>query len=346
MMNEHTDIPLGQDFALELEQFHNETRARPAELATIRRRLKAVKPQRDRPPLYLLSLGIAGAMAAGSLVMLLPPEPIQQTLSAESWSEVQAHDNVLLAFSGQGDLHAKGRVHNIDWKNGRLKVSVTPKQGIDLTVRTPEARVAVIGTVFEVRRDTLGTTITVERGKVEVSCGEEPSLMLTAEQGSHTCMPVTAMGLLNRAQDLKTTDPVSALDAIESGLEKVDFTSPDFDDLHYRAAEIHYRAGRPRAALKSARASLSGGDATYTVEAHRLAAEQGWKLEGCEEATAHLTWLAEEDHATANEFGLLAQCTEDTDPAAAVKWLESAEAKTTDPGFKEMIRSKIDKLQP
>ena len=173
--------------------------------------------------------------------------PVQQlALSAEDWSEVQASEDVLLSFAGQGDLRAEGKVHDIDWSLGRLNVSVTPEQGVDLTVRTPEAEVSVVGTVFEVRRDRLGTTVSVERGKVSVSCSEGEPMLLRAD-GVHTCLPTTAMGLLNRALDLKSTDPDAALKAIEMGLERAE--SSDSDDLHYRAAEIHREAGRPEAAL-------------------------------------------------------------------------------------------------
>ncbi|MFT5684759.1 MAG: hypothetical protein ACI8RZ_005703 [Myxococcota bacterium] len=345
MMTEQTDIPLGQDFALELEQFHTETRARPDELAAIRRRLRTANTEGKRPKLRLLSIGTLGAVAAAGLaVALWPTDPVAQqvALSAEQWSEVQASNDVLLSFSGQGNLHTEGKVHDIDWKTGRLNVSVTPNQNIDLTVSTPEATVSVVGTVFEVRRDTLGTTITVERGKVEVSCGEQTPFYLEAD-GTHTCLPNTAMGLLNRAQDLKTTDPDAALESIALGLADLDETSTDFDDLHYRAAEIHHDAGRSAEALQSARAALTA-DATYAEEANHIAAKHGMIESGCAEASAHLAWLADNEHAEASELALLAQCTVDSDPDAARLLFEEAEARTTDPGLKEKIRSRIERL--
>jgi hypothetical protein len=350
MMSEQTDTPLRQDFALELEQLHTETRARPDELAAIRRRLRTGAPQHQRPPLRLLSFGVLGVLAAGLAVaawVRAPAEPVpvqQLALSAEQWSEVSASDDVLLGFSGQGDLRTAGHVHDIDWKIGRLSVSVTPSQGIDLTVSTPEAQVSVVGTVFEVTRDTLGTTVTVERGRVEVICGEAAPLYLTAGQ-TQTCLPTTAMGLLNRAMDLKDTDPDAALAAISLGLAGLDAQSTDRDDLSYRAAELHDAAGRSEEALQAARDAL-GGDATYAVEASRLAVKHAMALGGCAQASEHLAWLARSDHATAEELALLAQCTLDTDPAAARALLEEAEARATDPGLKEKIRSRIDRLTP
>ena len=348
-MSEHTDSPLRQDFALELELFHNETRARPEEMAAIRRRIRSAKPVKERPPIRLLSIGglVAAAALAIGVSIWLPdsPQPMQQlALSAEAWSEVQASEHVQLAFSGQGSAQIEGKVHDIDWKQGRLSVSVTPEQEIDLTVLTPEANISVVGTVFEVRRDTLGTTISVERGTVSVQCGEHEALFLTAG-AAQTCLPTTAVGLLNRAQDLKSTRPDDAIAAIAMGLEKVDSSSTDFDDLHYRAAEIHYEAGRPEAALASARRSLSGGDGTYTANAHSIAAHQALTLGSCSDALPHLTWMAEQDHAGAEDLAVLAQCVTDIDPGAALQWLEAAEAKTTDPGLKERIRLRIEHLQ-
>ncbi len=345
MMSEQTDIPLGQDFALELEQFHSETRARPEELAAIRRRLRRARSERERPPLRLLSIGALTAMAAAGLAMVLwPSDPgVQQVaLSAEQWSEVAASDDVLLGFAGQGDLQRTGKVHDIDWRTGRLSVSVTPNQDIDLTVSTPEAQVSVVGTVFEVRRDALGTTVSVERGKVEVLCDGQSALYLTSEQ-THTCLPTTALGLLNRALDLKVDNPEAALEAIALGLEGLDESSNDYDDLHYWAADIHHGAERSEEALQSAQAALSA-DATYASEASRIAAMHGMVLGGCEGSAEHLSWLAENDEATAEELALLAQCTIDNVPAAARLLLEAAEARATDPGLKEKIRRRLDRL--
>ncbi len=348
MMIKQTDIPLGQDFALELEQFHSETRARPEELAAIRRRLRTAQTAQEqrRPPLHLLSIGIAGMLAAAGLVMVMTrsTEPVLQqiALSAEQWSEVSASDDVLLGFSGQGDLQSTGKVHDIDWRTGHLSVSVTPDQDIDLTVSTPEAQVSVVGTVFEVRRDALGTTVNVARGKVEVLCNNQDPLYLTSEQ-THTCLPTTALGLLNRALDLKADDPDAALEAIAMGLEGLDETSNDYDDLHYWAADIHHGAERSKEALRSAQAALSA-DATYASEASRIAAMHGMVLGGCGLSTAHLSWLVDNDKATAEELALLAQCTIDNDPAAARKLLEAAEAQATTPGLKEKIRQRLDRM--
>ena len=351
-MNEHNDIPLGQDFALELEQFHSETRARPEELQAIRRKLRAAQTQQHRPPLRLLSIGLLGAAtaaAAGLAVTAWQPQapqaPQQIALSAAAWSEVSAGEHVLLGFAGQGDLTTAGTAHDIDWRSGELKVSVTPQQGIDLVVSTPEASVSVVGTIFSVSRDLLGTTISVEHGTVEVACtGAEP-LQLTDGQ-LHTCLPTTPMGLLNRAQELKSTDTAAALIAIDLGLAMVTPDSTDFDDLHYRAAEIHREAGRHAHALAAATAALSGGDATYTPEAHHIAAEQALILGDRDTAARHLTWLAENGSAEPEELAILGDHLAASDPETALKWLHAAEEATTDPGLQEKIRGRILRLTP
>ena len=354
-MSEQTDLPLGQDYALELEQFHSETRARSEEMAAVRRRIRNVQPRRDRPPLRLMSLGLIGSMAAAALTFTIWPtdDPVPATpqalaLSAESWAELQVHEDVTLGWVGQGELEAEGRAHDIDWKSGRLKVSVTPKQGIDLTVRTPEATVSVVGTVFEVRRDTLGTTVTVERGQVEVICAEQTPLMLTADENTHTCQPTTAVGLLNRAQDLIATDPDAAADSVKRGLQQAAPTTDSFaySGLHYQDARLHRDAGRHAEALHAANASLEGGDPEWLGKAHTLAAESGWMLGQCSEASSHLTWLAAHSSANAEQLFLLAGCVFENDPAAAQKWLENAEDIATDPGLKEKIRSHIERLAP
>ena len=41
----------------------------------------------------------------------------------------------------------------------------------------------------------------------------------------------------------------------------------------------------------------------------------------------------------------MAQCVAETDPTAALQWLEAAEAKATDPGLKERIHARIEQLQ-
>lgn len=154
------------------------------------------------------------ALAAALLAWLgysLRPQPITARLEAEDTVTEALTPAVQLRYSGSGVVGGTDRAPRIRWEVGELRVEVDP--GIALSVETDDAVVRVLGTLFTVVRDARGTTVSVERGRVSVSCVDhvlEPGM-------SATCLPTRPAGLLARARSLRA-DPASALDAVSRGL--------------------------------------------------------------------------------------------------------------------------------
>ena len=93
---------------------------------------------------------------------------------------------------------------------------------MDLVVETPEAQVRVVGTVFEVHRDTLGTEVTVDRGHVVVRCEDTGTRHELAAGGTIACLPVRAPGLVARAHTLheRGADASLVLHALDLALAR------------------------------------------------------------------------------------------------------------------------------
>jgi len=185
----------------ELEQsFHDLAKATepsPARLA----RIHAGRPRSRR-----VWIVVSGAVAAALLLWLSRPPaapvvqphaPVDIQLDGETFSG-ELGRSVRVQAEGRGEVAGhEGDLH-FDWVHGTLTVEVIPGQSTQVEVVTPEARVVVVGTLFTVERDALGTTVKVDRGRVDLSCGEEASLPLAAS-ADRTCPPTTPAGWLRRA---------------------------------------------------------------------------------------------------------------------------------------------------
>ena len=176
----------------------------PEEIARIRRRLAA---QRPRPLAIAAPIALSLAAAAALLLGVLPsasppaaaPEPLEGALDA---GLLTLTPNVRLDIDGIGSVSGHAEEIDIVWQLGTLNVDVTPAQGIALTVRTENADVSVVGTVFAVEQTVLGTTISVTEGVVSIECADMTHHRLTSGETT-TCLPQKAhTGRLETLMDM------------------------------------------------------------------------------------------------------------------------------------------------
>ncbi|MFT5680908.1 MAG: ferric-dicitrate binding protein FerR (iron transport regulator) [Myxococcota bacterium] len=166
------------------------------EVERIRRRLSARRP---RVTAVLVPTGLAMAAAAALMLGALPsaalpgPPPVSVSAELTQAGAVALTEHIRLDIDGLGTVHGDANEVDIDWKQGSLSVTVTPDQGIDLTVRTDEASASVVGTTFSVDRSALGTAVLVTEGTVSVECADMTRHTLTAGNTA-LCLPLSAIG--------------------------------------------------------------------------------------------------------------------------------------------------------
>jgi ferric-dicitrate binding protein FerR (iron transport regulator) len=139
-------------------------------------------------------MAAAAALMLGVLPSVDPLEAAQASVMLEAelgTGSLALTSDVRLEIDGIGAV--SGSEHDIDiaWRLGTLSVDVAPAQGIDLTVRTDDAFVSVVGTVFEVDHSVLGTTVTVTEGVVSVECADMSRHRITSGKVA-TCLPQKA----------------------------------------------------------------------------------------------------------------------------------------------------------
>lgn len=270
------------------------------------------RTRRGRRPLWL-GLALAGLTVA-TLVAVTRPEPpraLDVTDGAVAWSDVVRVDAV-----GDGQIVGTDRDAVVAWRAGTVDVSVTPDTGTRLAVVTDEARVEVVGTEFSVRRDALGSTVTVRHGRVRVACGSGWTGDVTPEDPPRTCPPVTAAGWLGRADALtaQDADGTAVDEAIARGLELAG-PGPIAGELLARRIERDASRGDVDRAAADGQAYLDGGYGGRDAEVRRIV---GWAVlreRGC---AAAKPWIEPLARAGAGpESVLLAEC----EPAEATRWL-------------------------
>ena len=174
-----------------------------------------------------------------------------------------------LVYSGTGQVSGTRRTSYIRWDFGTLAIQVRPEAGVTLEVETPEARVVVVGTAFQVTRDTLGTEVTVESGTVVLTCLDRGLVHSLSAPGRGSCLPDRPSGLLGRARALRRGDVEGALAAVEEGLSRSSSPDPIRGELLALKAEICLATGRNLDATEAARTYLDEG---YTIRADALRA--------------------------------------------------------------------------
>lgn len=285
---------LAQGLEPTTELFRDGPRPTAAMAARVRGRLQE-RPQRWGMPLTAgLALAAAALLAIG--VSAWAPteastEVEPQTVALGSGSAELAE--VVVRADGVGEAVGAGPDWSMDWTRGALAVEVPPDGRHTVVVRTPEAEVRVVGTVFEVERDALGTAVAVSRGSVEVACtvGDEARL----EAGdSVRCLPATASGLLGRARALADGGeaPDAILDALDRGLALDAEVGVRGELLAARIGPL-VALERSAEALVAAEQYLALGVETRDASVRRAAAALALSLEGCQRALPHLEGLAE-----------------------------------------------------
>ena len=240
----------------------------PEEVARIKRRLKQPTVRRVFITAILQPTGIAIAAAAAILLGALPgaaplPPPPVAVEAALTEGDLSLTDDIQLTMSGQGTVTGTDDDVLISWDTGRIDVSVTPAQGIDLSVKTSEALISVVGTAFSVDRSFLGSQISVTHGVVTVECQDMTLHRLTAG-ASATCRAPATLGTVIRMRDLNTpADEVLA--EIHRALANTT-KKPQRGELLSHRYEVLLESGRQADALTAARAYLSEGHTLRAAE--------------------------------------------------------------------------------
>ena len=250
-----------------------------AEVARLSARVSAYRASKAQRPAYGAWLALGG-MAVAALALLAvrgdsttgsvsaPVAAVSGTLPLDGVSRLQPLQEVVLDYGGQGEATWDGKVVRIDWEEGAVTSSVTPKQGIDLSVHTREAVVSVVGTEFTVTRDVEGSHVTVQHGVVAVDCEADGSVTLRAGQ-SHTCAPVSAGQWLYKIDGLfsEGADSARIQTSIERGIRYSAVGDPLRGELLARRVQLHLRDGDRNAASLVAQQYLDEG---FTVRAPQL----------------------------------------------------------------------------
>jgi hypothetical protein len=285
------------------------------------------------------------AMAASAL-LFLREEPVRTiTLTAagapvtEAWS-----DQVTLEALGSGQVRGTSQDVVVDWVSGTVRAIVEPNTGTQLAVVTEEARVQVIGTVFAVRRDLLGTTVDVERGRVRVDCEDGWAGDVTPEFGSHTCLPTTAGTLLGRADALmdRGVDQALQRETLDAGLILAEGGTAVEGELLVRRMRLHGDLGRIDDALADADLYLNT-HSTRSDEVQRFAGWLALAERGCDAAVPYLTPL--QLSGATQETVLLAECIAPQEPVRARRMLTGALVNEPDAAWTSRIHLDLEALR-
>jgi len=256
----------------ELDAFEDGTRPDERAVARVRSRVLHSLDQAELAQARLVRrLSLAVPVAAAALLALLlaiprptalpaPGQPPVVVASEADWSAIEVTREVRLDYRGVGELTGTRAAPELAWRSGTVKASVEPDRGIELVVTTPESRVMVLGTVFEVSRSALGSQTRVEKGIVKVECSIGAGRVLRRGQ-RHTCMPATAAGLLGRARRLQDDGarPSAVLQALELAAGRPDASGPVLEEIAWVRVEVLATSGRRRAALAEARRLVAAG---------------------------------------------------------------------------------------
>jgi len=202
--------------------------------------------------------------------------------------EITPVSGLKLRFEGTGEISGSEQAPHIQWFGGRIEVDVDPQAGLAMSIETAEGRVEVLGTVFDLERSALGTTVGVSHGKVQLDCQDGSSHTLVSDARA-LCLPVTGAGMLGRARAL-STDPEAVLQAIERG-EELGSSPAIRSELLALEVDTLAGLGRNAEALVRARKYLEMSG-PREMEVLRTAANLSLQEEGCLGALPYLERLA------------------------------------------------------
>jgi hypothetical protein len=281
-----------------LQRLRQHTEPQPEEIGRLIRAVRsgAAAPTQPLGGPWRWLLPVAVAASALLWWVRLPPPDVTLPRATLQAAAATLPEGLHLEASGEGSIEGSSLHPRLQWERGSIRVEVDPEAGLDVALRTREGEVRVIGTVFNVNRDALGTQVSVERGHVAVTCvsAAGPERSVTAG-GTTTCLPTTAGGLLGRARALEDQGaaPLSVLEAIESGLALAEPGAAVSAELRYLRIDALHRAGRGPEARVEADRFLESGEKLRRVEVLRLAATLDLAEGGCPAAAARLTQLRE-----------------------------------------------------
>lgn len=298
----------------------------PEAIDRVRSKFRASRT--ERTPIRATWLAPVLLMAAAAVLWIAVPRDAERELALNASGETQSltwSDEVQLEFSGQGSVTGTSQDVKIDWEHGRIAVQVAPNTGTDLSIVTEEAIISVVGTAFTVERDRTGVTIEVTHGKVAVTCIQDDwSGHLVNTTGAKTCLPLTPVGLMARADVLqdRVAPAEQILHTLDIGLELAEAGTTEHGELLARRVSALTDLGERNKALADADAYLQAGHTTRKVEvqqsASRLALDHG-----CDRAMPYLEPLQETGSAEDRVY--YAECL--TDSARAIEILKAAIAE-------------------
>lgn len=285
----------------EIERFVQATAPDPEDRRALKTRvldhLDQTPPRRVPVARWVAAAGGALA-AAAALAFWLQPTPAEPVRITRSEDAQNVQEHVVVWADGEGwatDGH-------IQWTHGAMRVEVTPHRGVRLEVQTEEATITVVGTVFEVERDTWGTVVRVSRGEVSVLCSGGPPRALSPEQEVRCFSSAeTGVGYVLAAQ--RRGDPPAVWLAAIEDARRSSFGHPDTNgallDLEVDAL---LGLGRIDDAVARARQDLPiASDQTLSAVAATLV-----EADRCAEARPFLLLLAE--HGNDDASAWLARC--------------------------------------
>lgn len=316
--------------------------ADPRRVRAVRARARArAEARHHRRSRWWLAVPAVAAVAAVLVILqepaedLPPPEPVVALDQARTLEPVPG---ITVEARGRGAVGAT----EAHWTEGVLQVEVDPARDLNFTVNTDEARVRVVGTVFSVGRDALGTTVDVDRGRVEVTCRGEDRVHLEARQ-SHLCPRSAAAALGWALRQRQEGSPSSdVLRAVRRGLEQPGGDPAVREELEVLRIQVLAHLGRSERALEQAESWLARGSAgDRASEVRQIAAREALAVGGCERAREHLEALV--DSGAGVPLVLLADCVAAEDPERARRLLEQALDRAP-PEQHEALRARIDRL--
>lgn len=244
----------------------------------------------------------AGGLAAAVLALGLllgpevapepPPVMIAANLEAVEDARVEPAPGVALDYTGWGFVSGSERQPRIHFGAGSLHVDVEPNQGIDLVIETPNGVVSVVGTVFDVVVDDLGTRVSVERGAVKVACELGDSSLLRAGESTR-CVRASAstLNMLAVKSVLAGNHPERVLSLVDRALDLQPVPEVE-EQLLLRRFHTLASLGRTSDLGAAADAWLAHPLATETDEVRSETARLALQAGDCATALPHLEVLA------------------------------------------------------
>ena len=307
----------------------------------VRSRVRATLhgPRRSRAPAWMAATGLA-VLVVGLGLALRDDPPVQGEVAGGS---TQPLPGLQLAAAGVGELGGTESEPRVEWTSGRLDVAVDPGAGLELSVVTTEATVRVVGTVFSVERNGLGTHVAVEQGRVAVDCADGGRHDLRLGQEA-MCIPVTASGLLARARALQGLgDHEGAVLAARGGMAKA-AAGPIAVELRLVDAQALAGAGRRDEARRATEGLLASGAAHRQADSLRLAIRLAGPDASCSSLEPRLEALTELEPTPA-ELGRLADCVAPRDTVRARALLLRALEGRPDPAERASLRRRLRALR-